>query len=574
MTTFETETRPRIEIRDAEHIAGVMEALSYHTHALSISPGESSVVYPVTLHRLDHEDRTLSLSLLDAQSLEAAELVDQSLTLRAEENVEALHFEQLVALEVLRQDDLLHIRCSLPQVLYTTSKRNDKRVTLLEAMQVRASISLYENQPFIIGQLRDLSIGGALLEVPLADSVPLKIDEFIARLELSFPDGEHFSSMAQVRHVNPAGRSRFAAIGVRFINTDRAQEQRLMQLVNETEREAAYRTGAGGRMSFPSPLYSSSEPGYKRNARRQRNKPEETPMVGALLEVGRQLHIFLLALQNQRPLPSRCVLHSADILLRLLDQHRQNLFYALHCLHREPTWLQHSLNVAVRLGDLVLSEPEYACHAREVVIAALVHDMGKPMLVDDSLPSIEGLLDPRQRDHLRTHVAVLLASLDGADWLTPMMRHDVIECINERLDGSGYPQGLKADALSPIARMAAVVDTMDGMTRPRGARRGKTAIEAYRYLYHRPDCFDKRWVTRYIQRHGFYPIGSLVKFSSGFLAWVMELDGSGQPQRVRVVRHLGRERRTMNDILSRVDFIQLGTLEGLMRPEGFGLTPF
>ncbi|REC94709.1 HD domain-containing phosphohydrolase [Kushneria indalinina] len=572
MESLASETSPQIEIHDTEQIASVVEALSYHTHALSISVEASSVSRPVTLRGLDHERRVLSLSLLDAQSLDAAELVNQPLTLSAEGDTETLLFEGMVALEVVRNNDRLEIRSSLPGTLHTTSKRNSTRVFLLEGMQVKTGITLYENQPPIIGRLRNLSIGGALLEVPLANSAPLKTDEFMAQLELSFPNGEVFTTMGQIRHVNPAGRSHFAAIGVIFINTDRAHEQRLIYLVNETERETAYRTGEGGRMSFPSPLYSSSDPGYRRNAKRQ--KSEEAPMVGTLLEVARQLHIFLLALQNQRPLPANCLFDSADILLTLLNKQRQNLFYALHCLHQQPTWVQHSLNVAVRLGDLVLSESDHAPRAREVVIAALVHDMGKPMLIDDTLPSIEGTLDIRQRDYLRRHVPVLMEALEGIDWLAPAMRHDVIQCINERLDGSGYPQGCKGDALSPIARMAAVVDTVDAMTRARGGRRGKTAIEAYRYLYHRPECFDKQWVTRYIQRHGFYPIGSLVKFSGGFLAWVMELDDSGQPRRVRVVRNLKREDRTMNDILSRVDFAQLGTLESLMRPEGFGLAPY
>ncbi|WP_445619731.1 HD domain-containing phosphohydrolase [Kushneria sp. Sum13] len=574
METIETEELPQIAIRDIDHIARVVDALSYHTHALSISVGESSVFWPVTLRGLDHDRRVLSLSLLDAQSLDAREVLDQSLTLKAEGDSETLHFEAMVALEVARKSDRIEVQCSLPKALHTTSKRNSRRVFLLKGMQVKAGITLYENQPPITGRLRNISIGGALLEVPLADSAPLKEEEFIAGLALSFPDGEQFTAMAQILHVNPAGRSHFAAIGVSFIHTDRAQEQRLTYLVNETEREAAYRTGEGGRMSFASPLYASNDPGYKRSARRHRKTPQEGPMVAALLEVTRQLHIFLLALQNQRPLPAHCLLDSADTLLSLLKKQRQNLFYALHCLHGEPAWVQHSLNVAVRLGDLLEAEPEHASYARDAVVAALVHDMGKMMLVDDALPSIEGQLDTRQRDHLRRHVPVLLEALAGAEWLTPVMHHDVIQSINERLDGSGYPQALKGEALSPIARMAAVVDTVDAMTRKRGDRRSKTAIEAYRHLYHRPEQFDKHWITRYIQRHGFYPIGSLVKFSGGFLAWVMELDDSGQPQRVRVVRNLHREERTMNDILSRVDFAQLGTLEGLMPPERFRLTPY
>ncbi|ARS52974.1 hypothetical protein B9G99_08845 [Kushneria konosiri] len=438
METIEAEDLPQIEIRDTKHIAEVIEALSYHTHALSIRSGDTSTAYPVTLRRVDDKARTLSLSLLDAQSLDAAGLVNQSLTLLAEEDTEALRFEQLIALEVLRQKDVLKITCSLPETMHTTSKRNSRRITLLDGMQVPVSISLYENAAPITGRLNNLSIGGALLEVALGDSAPLRVNEFIAQLAIAFPNAENFTTMAHILHVNPAGRSRFAAIGVSFINTNRADVQRLTYLANETEREVAYRNGEGGRMSFPSPLYSSSEPGYKRTGRARRHT-ECSPLVNALLEVARQLHIFLLALQNHRPLPAKCVLKAADILLRLLEVNRQHLFYALHCLNDEPAWIQHSLNVSVRLGDLVLSEPEHAHRAREAVVAALLHDMGKMMLINDHLPSIDGQLDARQRQHLRSHVAELLKPLEGAAWLTPFMRHEVIECINERMDGSGYP---------------------------------------------------------------------------------------------------------------------------------------
>ncbi|MFD2438227.1 HD-GYP domain-containing protein [Modicisalibacter luteus] len=312
----------------------------------------------------------------------------------------------------------------------------------------------------------------------------------------------------------------------------------------------------------------------RRQAQRQRDLAESTPMVRAIREVARQLHIALLALKNSQPISSEAILGCADTLLHLLEQQRQQFFYALACLGSEPQWVQHSINVAGKLGDLMLAEPDLASQARAAVVAALLHDMGKAMLLSESLHSLEGKLNDEQRERLRDHVEVLLDRLAPLDWIDEAMRHDIIGCINERLDGSGYPHGYHADSLSDVARMAAVVDVLDAMMRPRGDRPAKTAIEAYRYLYNRPERFDKGWVTRYVQRHGFYPIGSLVRYSHGYLAWVMELDGVGQPSRVRVVRNTSRSELAMNHILTRVDFGQLGQLDKLVRPESYQLTPF
>ncbi|MCP1328097.1 metal-dependent phosphohydrolase, partial [Halomonas sp. 707D4] len=92
------------------------------------------------------------------------------------------------------------------------------------------------------------------------------------------------------------------------------------------------------------------------------------------------------------------------------------------------------------------------------------------------------------------------------------------------------------------------------------------AVAAYRYLYNRPTRFDQHWVTRYVQRHGFYPLGSLVEFSHGYLAWVLGVDERGQPDRVRVVRNLRRRDVFYDDEIGRVDFDQLGRLTGPAQP--------
>ena len=49
---------------------------------------------------------------------------------------------------------------------------------------------------------------------------------------------------------------------------------------------------------------------------------------------------------------------------------------------------------------------------------------------------------------------------------------EIILCHEERFDGSGYPRGLKGDAISWGARLFAVIDTLDAMTSDRPYRKG------------------------------------------------------------------------------------------------------
>ncbi|MHB0777139.1 HD domain-containing phosphohydrolase [Halomonas sp. WWR20] len=572
---LEQEERPlQVEITDEAHIADVVDGLGNETHALTVTLDHSATAFPVTLSQVDPERRRMTLSLVDAQSLSEPEIAESNLVLRAESVADTLHFEALETLEVTRNGDCLEIQCRLPRTLYTTSKRRSVRIPFVQGMYAKAHATVLPNQPPLAGKLRNLSSGGCLMEIPLSKVPFFHIGEPLPTVRFEFPNGERFAAAGIIRHIKPAGRSHYAAVGIAFFNLSSEQKNRLIHYVTEAEHEAAYRSGYGGRMARPSPLFRSSQRERQRQGHGQRSLAESTPMVRAVREVARQLHIALLAIQTQQPVSGEALYECADTLLHLLERQRQQFLYALACLGDEPQWIQHSVNVAGKLGDLMLAEPKHAPQARDAVVAALLHDMGKAMLLSQELNSLEGQLNERQRNLLRRHVEVLLEHLQQADWLDNRVRHDIIGCINERLDGSGYPMTRLGEALSPVARMAAVIDVIDAMMRPRGDRPAKTAIEAYRYLYNRPERFDKWWVTRYVQRHGFYPIGSLVKFSRGYLAWVMELDDGGQPTRVRVVRNTSRSELAINNILTRADFDQLGQLESLVRPEQYQLVPF
>lgn len=561
-----------VEINDMRHIADVLINLDDRCDALTVSLHDPALHqqpdYPVHLERLDPAAGELSLIVTDAGSLDIPTLDKHRLTLLAD-NDQALRFEAIQVLEAERYGDALQLRCVLPRRLLATARRQSARIALRKDMPVSAAITRFVDQPPIEATLRDISGGGCLLSLPLAECASLTEALTLPAVTLTFPSGEHFTIDASVRHITPIVRSNQAAVGLEFGHLDRPHQRQLAHVVSSTEREVAWRAGEVSRLAAPTPLYASHERTRNRSAKRRRQR---TPRgLNTLREVARDQHLFLLALQNDHPLPMERLERSTNQLIKLLGKSRQAFFYDLTCLTDEPQWMQHSLNVAGRLADLMLAEPELAADTHRAVRAALIHDLGKVMLIDEALPSLESEMNEAQRSRLRNHVGALLAALEHAGYPLGALERDIIGDINERLDGSGYPRGVTEAALSPIARMAAVIDVIDAMMRPRGDRPALDAVKAYRYLYNRPERFDRHWVTRYVQRHGFYPLGSLVKFSHGYLAWVMALDERGQPSRVRVVRNLRRAGIFYDDEISRVDFDQLGRLVGSVQPERYGL---
>jgi diguanylate cyclase (GGDEF)-like protein/putative nucleotidyltransferase with HDIG domain len=105
-------------------------------------------------------------------------------------------------------------------------------------------------------------------------------------------------------------------------------------------------------------------------------------------------------------------------------------------------------------------EPE---HAERVRLAGVLHDVGKAG-VSNGLLSKAGPLDDEEWREMRTHPEIAARLLDSpeledlAGWI---LSH------HERVDGSGYPHGLAADAIPLESRILAVADAYEAMTADR-----------------------------------------------------------------------------------------------------------
>ena len=93
---------------------------------------------------------------------------------------------------------------------------------------------------------------------------------------------------------------------------------------------------------------------------------------------------------------------------------------------------------------------------------------------------------------------------------------------HERYDGSGYPRGLKGNAIAQFGHIAGIVDTFDTLTAPAPLGAGMPPSNALNVLYKgRGREYHPALVEQFIQCVGVYPIGSIVELNSGEVAVVI-----------------------------------------------------
>lgn len=106
---------------------------------------------------------------------------------------------------------------------------------------------------------------------------------------------------------------------------------------------------------------------------------------------------------------------------------------------------------------------------------ALLHDLGK-LAMPEALLRKPAPLTAEEQELIRMHPRIGSDLIRDIPYLVNAA--DVVRDSHERLDGLGFPRGVRSDALSLAARIVTVADAYDTMTRPRVFRDAITPTEA------------------------------------------------------------------------------------------------
>ncbi|MCE9682810.1 HD domain-containing phosphohydrolase [Halomonas alkalisoli] len=441
-------------------------------------------------------------------------------------------------------DGRVVFHCEYPLYLEEMQRREAFRARLRLGMEVGA-ILRGEAGATVQGDLKDLSQQGCQLELP-ASAATLLSSAAPIEIELCFPNGTRFVVKATACHTVADSDRQTMRVGFRFEGCNAEQERKLWFFVHEIERESLRHAEEADVGRRPSMLFQGQAAASVRVGRRNLLS-YPTPMARRLTRVAGYLDAQLLELQQGGGIDSIQLSRHADMLLMLADEDMEALLFATRCLGREPLLVRHGLAVAVHILALANGSTVPRDVRKALAASAMVHDLGKGLVPGELLSATS--LDAGGYAKLQAHVPLLMKALSGCQWLSAGVAKAVVEGVNERLDGSGYPAGHDGGHLQELSRMSAVVDVVDAMRRDRADRPAWRIDAVYRHLLSHPGQFDPRWVKRYIQRFGLRPIGSLVRFANGDMAWIQRLDQQGKPFQVQLTDALEPPGEALGEVL-------------------------
>lgn len=192
----------------------------------------------------------------------------------------------------------------------------------------------------------------------------------------------------------------------------------------------------------------------------------------------------------------------------------------------------HSLNVTVLALMLGKTLQLPSLELEELGIGALFHDIGKTE-IPTAILSKSGPLTRSELAHIEKHS--LYGSLIGKKMGLSPAALSIITQHHECYDGSGYPDHLAAERISPLARMVAIINAYDNLCNPPSLADAQTPSEALSNIFAlKREKFDQIYLKAFIRCLGVYPPGSLVLLSNDMPGLVLSASSS-RPLRPNVL---------------------------------------
>ncbi len=249
---------------------------------------------------------------------------------------------------------------------------------------------------------------------------------------------------------------------------------------------------------------------------------EELGHASALYDQTKTLQKRLLKdLEAGRSIDLEDTSQAAEALIDSIFRNEHALSFVAQMKSKDEYLYQHGVNCAT----LMTLFGKHIGIARDTInklaVGALLADVGKIHIPNDLISKPEPLNDAdyeivKQHVDYSWEIASSMSEINNESL-------DVIAQHHERLDGSGYPKGLRGEEISLFGRMMAIVDTYEAMTSNRPHKDSVTALTAYSIMKKgNPGAYDNDLLNQFIRCIGVYPVGTLVKLRSGKLGIVLK----------------------------------------------------
>lgn len=226
---------------------------------------------------------------------------------------------------------------------------------------------------------------------------------------------------------------------------------------------------------------------------------------------------------------------AGKLIHQMLGSLLQNKDAAIHLMNDKISGQEgyfHSLNVSM-LAMMLAKEMKMSDAEVELIgVGGLFHDIGKRD-IPDSIKTKREPLTNAERGWLELHCLKGEEIAHGIGF--PKEVIEIIVQHHECVDGSGYPKRLRGAAISPMARVVAIVNVYDNLCNPPNPADAQTPSEALSHMFkHYGKQLDSGPLQLFIRCLGLYPPGTIVRLSDETLGMVVAANAAA-PMRPTIV---------------------------------------
>lgn len=181
----------------------------------------------------------------------------------------------------------------------------------------------------------------------------------------------------------------------------------------------------------------------------------------------------------------------------------------------------HSLDTSIMTAFLALSLNIKGERLKELTTGAILHDVGKTKIPLNILNKA-GALSQEEYEIIKKHTIYGEEILRESKVFSDITIKAVAQ-HHERIDGNGYPYGLRGNEISIYGKIVSISDVYDAIINDRCYRKKYNPNEAYEFIL-AGNCtkFDEELVNCFKKTFAVYPLGSCVKLNNGVEGYVIK----------------------------------------------------
>jgi HD-GYP domain-containing protein (c-di-GMP phosphodiesterase class II) len=229
---------------------------------------------------------------------------------------------------------------------------------------------------------------------------------------------------------------------------------------------------------------------------------------------------LLQDLTDQKPVTIESFVALAELILAEALEGEEMRFLAGDASDLPRFVAGHSLTVARVLARVVRFDPEFRSQPMQAILAGLLHDVGMLAIPSEVLANPGPFDDEQKRlleNHTRVSAEIMVRLHPQASWLEEATANH-----HERLDGTGYPAGLRETQLSSLSRLLALCDVYGALCADRPHRPAfdtRIALMDTLLLADRGEL--DRIHAEKLMLLSAYPVGTVVELADGAIALVV-----------------------------------------------------